>query len=182
MFVLPVIKGQQVILREVKESDIDDRFAIGRHSEFEHMCGGDSFEKPQYPDRSVWIGWYNRQKKEECTFIIEFDGKCIGGARFHHISKEDRSATYAIGIFDPSLHSKGIGTEVTKLMLKFGFEDLKLHRIDLKVLNYNKRAIRCYKKCGFKIDGILRESAFIDGRYYSDIIMSILNDEYHQMG
>lgn len=37
--------------------------------------------------------------------------------------------------------------------------EMKLHRVDLEVLEYNNRAIHCYEKCGFKIDGILRESA-----------------------
>jgi ribosomal-protein-alanine N-acetyltransferase len=55
---------------------------------------------------------------------------------------------------------------------------MKLHRVDLKVLDYNKRAIRCYEKCGFKVDGILRDSAFIEGAFHSDIIMSILEDEW----
>jgi ribosomal-protein-alanine N-acetyltransferase len=53
-----------------------------------------------------------------------------------------------------------------------------LHRIDLKVLEYNKRGIRCYEKCGFKLDGVLRDSAFIEGKYHSDLIMSILEDEW----
>lgn len=79
------------------------------------------------------------------------------------------------------MYSNGIGTEVTKLMLKYGFEELGFHRIDLKVLDYNKRGICCYEKCGFKIDGILRESALIDGGYHADIIMSILEDEYYQL-
>jgi len=55
---------------------------------------------------------------------------------------------------------------------------MKWHRIDLKVLDYNHRGIRCYEKCGFKKDGILRENALIDGKYYSDIVMSILDYEY----
>lgn len=55
---------------------------------------------------------------------------------------------------------------------------MKWHRIDLKVLDYNLRGIRCYEKCGFKKDGVLRENAYIEGKYYSDIVMSILDYEY----
>ncbi len=176
---IPELYGKTIKLRAIKESDIDDRFNIGRHNEFVHMCGGNSFSNTEYPERSVWESWYKKQKSEECAFIIEYNGSCIGGSRFHNISESDKSAAYAIGIFDPSMYSKGIGTEVTKLMLKFGFETLKLHRIDLKVLDYNKRGIRCYEKCGFKIDGVLRESAFIDGQFFSDIVMSILENEYY---
>ena len=178
---LPVLKGERVSLRTIMASDIEDRLKMGRHNEFVHMCGGDSFIEAEYPDRAAWESWYENQKKEECAFIIDLAGHCIGGARFHHISAADKRATYAVGIFDPTMYSKGIGTEVTGLMLKFGFEELKLHRIDLKVLNYNKRGIRCYEKCGFKVDGILRENAFIDGQYVSDIVMSILEDEYESL-
>jgi len=57
---------------------------------------------------------------------------------------------------------------------------MNLHRVDLKVLDYNKRAIRCYEKCGFKSDGILRDSAFIEGAFHSDVTMSILEDEWER--
>lgn len=178
---IQTIVGSTVTLRAIKESDIDDRLAIGKHNEFSHMCGGNSLHTPQYPNRSRWEEWYRTHKekeKTEHTWIIDLNGKCIGSAVLHHLSMADRSARYAIGIFDPALHSRGIGSEVTKLILKYGFEELLLHRIDLMVLEYNKRGIRCYEKCGFKQDGILRDSAFIDGQFYSDIVMSILDDEW----
>lgn len=176
---VPKIKGKNIILRKIKESDIDDRFTIGRHHEFIHMCGGESIAQTEYPNREVWVDWYERQKDAEYSWMIEYNGHCIGSAGFHHISDEDKSATYRIGIFDSNLHSKGIGTEVTKLLLEYGFTVCKWHRIDLKVLDYNLRGIRCYEKCGFKKEGILRESALIEGRYYSDIIMSILDFEFN---
>ena len=174
----PTILGKQVLLRKIRESDIDDRLIIGRQHEFIHMCGGESLPAPEFPDRTVWENWYNSHKDDELSWIIDVNNHCIGSAGFHHISVEDNSATYRIGIFDPDYHSKGIGTEVTRLLLKYGFETMKWHRIDLKVLDYNLRGIYCYEKCGFKKDGILRENAFIEGKYYSDIVMSILDYEY----
>lgn len=71
------------------------------------------------------------------------------------------------------------GSEVTRLLLAYGFQVKKWHRIELRVLEYNHRAIRCYEKCGFK-DGVLRENAYIEGKYCSDIVMSILEREYKQ--
>lgn len=174
----PAIQGKQVLLRRIRESDIDDRLIIGRHHEFVHMCGGESLPAPEFPDRTVWENWYNRCKNDELSWIIDMDDHCIGAAGFHHISVEDKSAAYRIGIFDPGFHSKGIGAEVTRLLLKYGFEMMKWHRVDLRVLDYNLRGIRCYEKCGFRKDGVLRENAYIEGKYYSDIVMSILNYEY----
>ena len=105
-------------------------------------------------------------------------GRCIGTAGFHQICETDKSARYRIGIFDTVYHGMGIGTTATKLLLKYGFETMYLHRIDLKVLEYNHRAIRCYEKCGFQQKGVLRESAFIDGTFYNDLIMGILDREF----
>lgn len=178
MKTVPTIQGAQIKLRKIQESDIDDRLAIGRHHEFVHMCGGETLSKPEYPSRDTWVDWYTNTKIADYSWIIDLDGHCIGSAGFHHVSEEDHSATYRIGIFDVNLHSRGIGTEVTNLLLEYGFKTKKWHRIELKVLEYNYRGIRCYEKCGFKKDGVLRESAFIEGRYYSDIVMSILDYEY----
>lgn len=178
METVPTLRGAQVILRKIREGDIDDRLAIGRHHEFVHMCGGETLPQPEYPERRVWEAWYESQKDAPFSWVIEYDGRCIGMAGFHALSPEDRSARYRIGIFDVRCHSRGIGTEVTRLLLEYGFRTMKWHRIDLKVLEYNRRAIRCYEKCGFQQEGLLRESAWIEGGYYADIIMSILDYEY----
>ena len=175
---VPIIKGNTVILRPIQESDIDDRLVLGRQHEFIHMCGGETLNKTEYPPRDTWVKWYETTKSADFSWIIEYNRKCIGSAGFHHISVEDNCATYRIGIFDSSCHSKGIGTEVTKLLLGYGFDICNWHRIDLKVLDYNLRGIKCYEKCGFKRDGVLRENAYIEGKYYSDIIMSILDYEF----
>ncbi|MDR1464116.1 MAG: GNAT family N-acetyltransferase [Oscillospiraceae bacterium] len=175
---LPVLRGERVILRALRRSDIADRQAVGRHNEFSHMCGGDTIAPVSYPPRSFWVKWYRGFRREQHGFVIEAEGRCAGTARLNHISAADRSATYAIGIFDPAFYSQGMGTEVTRLMLRYGFETLGLHRIDLKVLEYNHRGIRCYEKCGFRREGVLRDSAWIDGAWHADVLMSILEDEY----
>ena len=153
---------------------------LGRQPEYIHMCGGGRLTEPEYPARREWGRWYHRARTEEYSWMIDLDGHAIGTAGFHHISEADNCATYRIGIFDVNRYSQGIGTDATRLLLEYGFQIKKWHRIDLKVLEYNHRGIRCYEKCGFKRDGILRESACIDGIYYSDIVMSILDYEYGQ--
>ncbi|MGI2328480.1 GNAT family N-acetyltransferase [Planococcus sp. YIM B11945] len=50
--------------------------------------------------------------------------------------------------------------------------------MDLRVLEFNQRAIKCYEKCGFVQEGVEREGALIEGKYETDIFMSILDREY----
>ena len=55
---------------------------------------------------------------------------------------------------------------------------LGLHRIDLRVMAHNGRAIASYRKSGFREEGRERDSAFVEGRWIDDLIMSVLEDEY----
>lgn len=111
-------------------------------------------------------------------WAIEYKGRFIGTARLHSLNVADRRARYAVGILDPAVLGIGLGEEVTRTVLGYGFGALDLHRIDLRVLEYNERAIRCYRRCGFVEEGREREAALVSGRWYDDVAMSILEHEW----
>lgn len=90
----------------------------------------------------------------------------------------DGRARLASGLYDLSQLGKGLGREVIKLILSHAFETLQLHRVDLRVLAYNERAIRCYRACGFIEEGRERESARVGDVWHDDIIMGVLAQEY----
>ena len=64
------------------------------------------------------------------------------------------------------------------LLLHKAFGPLALHRVDLRVLSYNLRAIRCYEACGFVREGIERESARVGDEWHDDWIMGILERDF----
>ena len=64
------------------------------------------------------------------------------------------------------------------LVLQYAFEVLKLHRISVRVVEYNTRALRAYEKCGFVVEGREREAAFVDGTWHADVMMGILDREH----
>ncbi len=174
----PTIVGDTIKLRKPIEQDINDYFVCGTNPELTRMYGGDTRNIKERTIETA-AAYMNKINSNKLNWCIEFERRCIGEARLT-ISSEDHRARYAVGIFDSSCWGKGIGTEVTKLVLKYAFDELNLHRVDLKVLEYNKRAIRCYEKCGFIIEGKEREGAFIEDKYETDVLMSILEHEYKQ--
>lgn len=123
---------------------------------------------------------YRRLQADQFGWSVEYTGRCIGSARLHGLVQADQRASYAIGIWDSKVWGQGLGTEVTRLVLRYAFERLRLHRVSLRVLAYNHRAIRCYEKCGFVREGVERESALVAGEWHDDFIMGILQQEYRE--
>lgn len=73
---------------------------------------------------------------------------------------------------------KGYGQEVLRLLLDFAFETLNLHNVMLRVFAFNERAIHTYQKVGFREFGRRRESYYAKGRFWDEIHMDILKEEY----
>ena len=189
---LPTLRGRRVLLRLPVAADVAARVSIPRDPEENRLYGGDG-EPKVFTPAEVEAHLATLIEQDLTTsrqFVIaalswpdgrateEPEGRYIGSARLHSISWSDRKARFAIGIFDRRFWSHGYGAEATRLLLRHGFDDLGLHRIDLRVLAFNPRAIRCYEKCGFRREGVERESALIGGVWHDDIMMSILESEY----
>jgi RimJ/RimL family protein N-acetyltransferase len=172
---LPVLKGTHVTLRRPGPADVERRLALGRHAEIVRAYGG-SFD-PAAP--------YTRQHAERAigllidqpyAWVIDVGG-FIGHVRFHTVVSHDRRAALAIGIEDPAKLGQGFGTESLRLALGLGFAS-GLHRVSVRVLASNARALASYRKCGFVEEGRERESALVEGVWQDDLIMGLLDREF----
>lgn len=124
--------------------------------------------------------WQNLpQRKNDHIFAIEAeDGTYIGNIGLHGIERENRRATVGIIIGHKAYWSRGYGSDAIRALLRWAFEYLNLNRLSLTAYAYNERAIRCYEKCGFQHEGIMRQARYSDGQYYDELMMGILRDEF----
>lgn len=120
------------------------------------------------------------QKNGDCILSIvrKEDDKVIGDVGLHNVNHINRTATLGIFIGDNEDRNKGLGTEAIRLILDFGFNYLNLKNVNLALLECNTRALKCYQKVGFKEYGRRRECIFLNGKYYDEIIMDILDTEF----
>ncbi len=102
----------------------------------------------------------------------------IGSAGFHEIDWHHRHAEFGIAVGEKRFWSQGYGTDATQTLVGFGFGELNLERIFLRVFADNARAVRCYEKVGFKHEGRLRRDRFHNGQYGDTLIMGILREEW----
>lgn len=147
------------------------------------------FEVTDYTGRSGAIMSLEGERKylqedanPEATFSIITleEDKLIGSVGLEKIDHINRTAILGIFIGDKEYRSKGYGTEAIRLLLDYGFHYLNLHSVTLQLMSFNERALKCYKKCGFKEIGRLRENKFINGKYYDTITMDILENEFNE--
>lgn len=111
------------------------------------------------------------------SVVLANTGELVGHVILHGRHQPARIGTYAIVIGSDHL-GKGLGTEATRMMIRYGFEELGLHKIELQVWSYNSRAIRSYTNAGFVIEGERRAAAFHAGAFHGETLMGILAEEY----
>lgn len=104
--------------------------------------------------------------------------KVIGNCGLHMVNEVHRRAGFGIFIGEKTFWNQGIGTEATQLVLDYGFNILNLNHINLEVVAYNHRAVKCYEKVGFKLSGTRRKYIFIAGEYHDVLIYDILASEF----
>ena len=89
-------------------------------------------------------------------------------------SAANHSAEYGIFIGEETARGKGFGTETARLFTEFGFAQLHLHRISLRLLAENEPARRSYEKAGFALEGIFHDMVLLDGQYRDVVFMARL--------
>ena len=66
-------------------------------------------------------------------------------------------------------------------MLDFAFtpepDGAGLHRVELRVLDFNLHGVSCYRRCGFVDEGREREAAFVDGHWRDYLVMAVLETD-----
>ena len=123
----------------------------------------------------------NMEKGKNTFAIIDIEtDKMIGTVGLHEVDHINRTATLGIFIGNRDYWSKGYGTEAIRLILDFAFNYLNLNNIELALMEFNQRALKCYQKCGFKEIGRRRKCKFINGKYYDSILMDILAEEFNE--
>jgi RimJ/RimL family protein N-acetyltransferase len=157
-------------------TDVDERLAFGQAPEILRMFGADPVDIPPLTHANA-AAFMDGLAAHPCAWVIEHQNRFLGEIRLDGVDLHDRRAQLAIGLYDPARLGQGIGREAVRLVLRHAFDVLHLHRVGLRVIGYNERAIRAYKACGFIEEGREREAVFVSGAWHDDVIMGVLASE-----
>jgi RimJ/RimL family protein N-acetyltransferase len=125
--------------------------------------------------------WFDAIRRREDVAIFGIhtrdDNRLIGTCQLVAIHPVHRTAELQIRIGAEADRGSGVGTEAVRLLLRHGFEDLGLRRVQLLVFADNERAVRAYRAAGFEQEGVLRQAAFVGGRARDMVLMAVVCDD-----
>lgn len=170
-----ILKGEKIILRTLRLSDAP---------RFVRWLANPSVNKflkrirITLKEEREWIRGLAKKRKFQKNFAIDTKDRIHIGSIGIVLRPRDKTGTLGILIGDTKYQNKGFGTDALQTILKYGFKKLNLHRIDLLVYSYNRRAIKVYKKLGFRLEGIKREDVLYKKNYYDNLQMGLLKKEW----
>ena len=170
--------GKKVRLRAIREEDLDC-FARIEDVMDNRLLMNDGIPYPPVLEEHRDFLKNIRSDQDGYIFAVETleDLRMIGTIAVYGINWHHRYAHVGISL-DPEVHNQGYGTDAMKVLLRFIFEEMNLHKVKLTVFEFNSRAIRVYEKCGFRLEGRLREEIFRYGQYHDVLVMGLLREEY----
>ncbi len=177
-----IVEGDHVALGPIIEEDLENFwFWVNDKTVTQYLSDNLFFGVHTRNMEEKWLRNVLEGTKNTLTLAIlaKPDYELIGVISLAKIDWVSRNAELGVFIGNKELWGQGLGTEAIILLLDYVFNVLSLAKVYLRVLEYNKRAIRAYEKVGFKIVGRLRKHRFRGGKYWDEIIMEIFADEFN---
>lgn len=132
-------------------------------------------------DEESWYESIRAQRREGRGYVFairpEPDAPAVGTASLS-VGQGQRTGALGLVVADPAARRKGFGRQACEFILRYGFDELDLNRVELWVFDYNTPAEALYQSVGFKEEGRRRQSLFRDGAFHDEILMGMLSSEY----
>lgn len=168
-----------VFLREFEEGDIPQKIEWINDPENHRYL---HYEIPLRIDKTT--DWFlNKNNSTRMDLTIVYDGRPVGVIGLLGIDMKNRKAEYYITVGDKEYKRKGIGFKASKALLRYAFDELKLHKVFLMVDSENQVAVNLYEKIGFVLEGIFKDDLYVDRkkRFINRSRYAVFSDDFDRM-
>lgn len=173
------LTGKFVLLRSITEADHEAIFAVENVMESRLLMDDSIPFPPTDADHEAFLSGANDNGKGNHLFAIELidEETVIGTIGVYGVDWQKGTGQVGISI-GPDFQGKGHGTDAMCVLIDFIFTYMRLNKIKLEVYSFNAKAVASYEKCGFKVEGTLREELFRFGSYHDSYVMGLLRREW----
>ena len=173
-----MLKGSKIILRTVREKDIETLYALtsdiaSRGEYFPHTLRSEVDFKKRFEKDGFW-------SEEQYSFLIcDHEDRILGSI---WCDRDGYYDGYEIGyiLYDADSRGKGYVTEALTMFVRYLFSTFQFNRLKLAILPGNTASRRVAEKCGFQHEGVARGAFFHMGRHYDVNEFSLLRSEFER--
>ncbi len=123
------------------------------------------------------------QDPSQANFVIypvESPDQPVGTISLTSIDRRSRNAEYGRIYLSAAARGANMMQRASVILLRYGFDELNLHKIYLRVFSDNERAARMYRGLGFEEEGRMRQQVYKDGVYRDVTYMAVFADAFRQ--
>ena len=175
-----IIETERLILRKFEYSDSSSMLKNWIADEKIQSLYSEPTYKTEEAVKELLTKYITSYEKEDYyrwAVIDKETNECIGQIAYFLVDSKNHFAEieYCIGA---EFQCRGFATEATKAVIKYGFEQMNLHKVQICTKTINIPSKRVIEKCGFTYEGILRDYFYMNGEYIGRLYFSILRSEY----
>lgn len=179
-----MIKGNSVGLTAIEKSDLETLRNWRNNPEFRKYFR--EYRELNTVQQEIWFEQKVLNDPSTIMFSIRKipDSDLIGCCGLAYINWVHRHADLSlyIGLDDSYIDKKGYAHESCALLFQYGFDQLGLNKIWTEIYEFDYQKKELYEQLGLKVDGVLRENYFYDGRWWNSLIYSVTASDYHMKG
>lgn len=174
-----IIKGDNISLRLVSQEDCTPRYAEWLEDREVNRYLETRWSKQNVESIKAFVQSMIDSPDNYLFAIVEnCGGTHIGNIKIGPINRNHSFADVSYFIGEKSAWGKGYATEAIKLITKFGFTNLNLHRIQAGAYEGNLGSDKCLKKAGYKLEGCFRKQLFTENGWEDHLFYGILRQDW----
>ncbi len=172
-----MIVSENLILWPIERQDLNQNYLWANDMELTRLAGATPLPRSSQ-DVEQWFRNLGLNPEHHMFAIKSKQGEYYGNIELRGLDLRCGCAELGVIIGDRSVWGKGLGSEAIRSLCRFAFNELRLHRIFVRVLANNPRAAHTFAKCGFQREGTERQAYYQDGKYLDIQIWGLLADEF----
>ena len=176
----PIIDTPRLYLRKMNKTDSADMYEYSCREDVTRYLLWSPHPSEAYTAKylSYLQSRYRAGDFYDWAVVVRDTDKMIGTCGFTRLNIDSNSAEIGY-VLNPEYWGYGFAPEAVRAVMRFGFNELRLNRIEAKYMVGNERSVRVMEKVGMTREGINREAIHVKGRYVSVGVCSILRSEYY---
>lgn len=127
--------------------------------------------------------WYRKvQSDKTCRYwMIVYEGEKVGVASVNEINLIQENCSWTFYLKAQAVRGAGIGSKVEFHILRYVFEELKMHKLRGEIFEFNDKVIKLHERFGFRREAFFRDHAKKDGKYHNIVAIGMLQSEWQQL-